>query len=283
MNTSNFDIAGRDLSMVDWMSCRLVVEVSNHYLYYIVLEGQDSFVALKYYSFIINNNFELTSALEGIYRDDEVLRHKMKEQVVIYNSPENCLVPQKHFDGTLNKNIIEMLHGDLHKGMILSEKVYGWNLFNVYRIPPEMHDFFENNFPGTKYYHYYSLWLECRYRDENNTADRVTVIFYPNEIVAIVFAGGQLQVIQCIKFQTVEDIAWQLLNMYAIYHLDQQQTPLVVGGMVDLESAMFDVLLRYFAVIETDLLPAQLQGADYFKSFPPHFFAPFIKLAVCVS
>ncbi len=283
MNTPVFDIIPSDLSLIEWHDCRLVIEISPDYFYYTVLKGRHSVVGLKYYQLSYNNNQEMVNLLEETVNEDAVLKEKISSCSVIFNWPENCLVPGIYFNKDVNKEMLGLMHGYLNKGLMLSEKINGAQMYVVYRIPPVLDDFFQRRFPACTYYHYYTLWLDYKLKDEKTIIDHVSIIFNPTEIIAAVFISKQLQVIQNLEYHTSEDIAWQVLNIYQRFNLKQEETPLLVGGMIDQNSAMFEELLKYFQSVELDLMPKEIIVPEQFQSFPEHFFSPLLKLALCVS
>jgi len=283
MSTPVFNITGDELNLIAWIECRLVIEMSPDYFYYTVLNKTNSVVALKYYQLTYNNNQEMVNMLEELVNEDPVLLEKMAMIQMIFNWPDNCLVPRLYFDKDLNKELLGLMHGYLNKGLMLSEKINGTEMYIIYRIPPVLDDFFQRRFTNCAYRHYYSLWLECKIKDESTITDHVTIIFTPNEILAAVFTGNQLQVIQNLPYQTPEDIAWQVLNIYQRFNLKQESTPLFVGGMIDENSAMYEELLKYFSLVQLDLMPKDITVPEQFQSFPEHFFSPLLKLALCVS
>jgi hypothetical protein len=283
MSTPVFDIIPNDLSLIEWHDCRLVIEISPDYFYYIVLKGRDSVVGLKYYQLSYNNNQEMVNLLEETVNEDAVLKEKLSSCSVIFNWPENCLVPSIYFNKDVNKEMLGLMHGYLNKGLMLSEKINGAEMYIVYRIPPVLDDFFQRRFSACAYYHYYTLWLDYKLKDEKTITDHVSITFHPTEIIAAVFISKQLQVIQSLEYHTPEDIAWQVLNIYQRFNLKQEETPLLVGGMIDQNSAMFEELLKYFQSVELDLMPKGIIVPEQFQSFPEHFFSPLLKLALCVS
>ncbi|MEJ7767022.1 MAG: DUF3822 family protein [Chitinophagaceae bacterium] len=283
MNKPDFDIVSEDLAVVDWSDCRLVMEVNSQYFHYVVISGTKSVIALKYYHFTSHNNLELTNILGEIIKEDIVLKERMKDSVVIYNHPENCLVPDQYFNPDFNKEMLELVHGDINKGTIHSEKIQGWDIFNIFRLPQDLHEFFQHYFLCGMPRHLYTLWLECHREPAITAHDNVCVLFYPNEILAVVLAGGQLQVVQSFPYKTAEDIAWHLLNIYKRCGLDQSKTPLVIGGLINHNSAMHEELKKYFLDVRPYPLPEGLIVTEQVNSFPGHFFSPLLKLALCVS
>lgn len=283
MNKPVFDIVSEDLADVDWLDCQLIMEIGHQYFQYVVLDKKNSVVALKYYQFASKQNKEIREILEDIIKQDIVLKERMKDCVVIYNYPENCLVPEKYFANELSDEMLDLMHGDLGHGTTYSEKIKGWDIYNIYRIPQELNGFFQRYFLCSKAIHFYSLWLECQHPRAQEQPDAVSAIFYPNEILAMVITANQLQVVQRFNYKTAEDIGWHLLNLYKRFNLDQSRTPLFIGGMIAQNSAMYEELIKYFLMVNPYTLPEGLIVTEQFSSFPAHFFSPLLKLALCVS
>jgi uncharacterized protein DUF3822 len=278
-----YDITPPDIDSIDWLQCRVVMEVSEHYFLYTILKGKESAVALKYYSFPEQSNHPFADEIYAIVKGDDLLQKRMSEHVVIYNLPENCFIPAEQFNADLNKSIIRLLHGDLTEGSILSERLEGEGVYNIFRVPADIHHFFVNHFPQGRFWHYFSTWMKSLRADEKSMIDLVSVIFYPNKLLVAVNKMGKFQMMQSLQYQTPEDVAYHLLNIYNHFGFSQEDMPLDVGGMVDVDSSLYEELLKYFQVIEKEKLPQGLELNENFQSFPEHFFSPLLKVALCVS
>jgi hypothetical protein len=282
MVTPVYDISPEDVNAIDWQNCRLVMEMNDQYFLYTVIYSGTQVVALKYYAFSINTGYPLRDQLYEIVKSDEVLHKHMHQVMIIYNLPENALIPEEYFSQEVSREAVEFLHGDLNKGTLLSEKLERERMYNVLRVPAEIHEFFQTGFPDARFWHYFTIWSTCTSTGEKS-ADGVSVIFYPNNLLVSVHAGGKQQVLQSMQYQTPEDVAYHLLNIFHLFDFSQEDTPLEIGGLVDTDSAVFEELLKYFQVIERISAPVNLQFPAGFQNLPEHFFSPLLKLAVCVS
>lgn len=283
MHKAIFDITIPDTSGIDWQRCRLIMEVNQQYFHYVIVNGKNILVALKYFRFDGSSSGEVLEAITEIVNTDGFLQQKMLESIIIYNWPESQLIPEKHFHIDMTKEFASLVHGDLQKSVVLSEKIQGWGSYNLFRIPVDMHAFFQQRFKNAKYWHYYSIWLECRYKAPSGNPDSVNVIFYPNKILVAVIADNELKLVQSYVYDTADDVSYYLLSMYEHFNLSQDKTPLYIGGMIDGESSLYTELLKYFGSIRPDTLPESLRLTENFREFPDHFFSPLLKLAVCVS
>jgi hypothetical protein len=278
-----YDISPPDFDSIDWLQCKLIMEINEHYFLYVILRGKENLIALRYYSFPEGSHQTYYHQLQNILTSDEILQRKINDSIVIYNLPENSFLPADTFNPELGRHVIEMLHGDLKKGNILSEKLEGEGLYNVFLVPTDVHQVFESHFQNIRFWHHFSIWMKT-FRDHGrSTTDLVSVIFYPNNLLVAVNKMGKLQLMQTLSYQTPDDVAYHLLTIYHQFGFSQEDMPLEIGGMVDVDSSVYEELLKYFQLVEKQTLPGGLAVSENFDAFPAHFFSPFLKQALCVS
>jgi Protein of unknown function (DUF3822) len=277
-----FDISAAEQA-IDWQHCHLVMEVSQHIFSYAVMNAEKQAERLRIYQLHAESNRDLAAELEEIIFEDEVLKEKMKERIVMYNFPDCHLVPEKYFHADTNKELIELLHGDLNKGAILSEKIDGWEKYNVFRVPLEVHNLFQRGFANGRYWHYYSLWMKCGQKEQGGYEEYITVLFYPNRILVAVIKNKQLQLLQSFSFEVVEDVAFYLLTICNQLELSPENIPVKLSGMIDESSALYTEIFKYFGHTVLDDFPAAASSVPAFREYPSHFFSPLLKLATCVS
>ncbi len=276
-----FDISASE-DAIDWQHCRLIMEVGQHIFSYAVINGNKRVLRMRVHELEAANGRELMDMLEEIVVADEVLKEKMKESVVIYNFPESHLVPERYFNINITAGLIDMMHGDLNKGVILSEKIAGCGQYNVFRVPSDIHGLFQRHFARGKYWHYYSLWMECRQKQLGQRDDYLTVIFYPRRILVAVIRNKDIQLFQSFEYEAAEDVAYYLLNLCSQFELLPESVPVRMSGMIDDSSTLYNEILKYFAQTELEAFsPATAVPA--LEEYPAHFFSPLLKLATCVS
>jgi hypothetical protein len=276
-----FDIASTEES-TDWQRCHLVMEVGQHIFSYAILNGNKQVMRIRSYELDALNNRDLADMLDEIITADDVLKEAMKEKVVLYNFPESHLVPDNYFHMDISRDMIELLHGDLNKGVILSEKIHGWNQYNLFRVPLDIHNLFQRRFNNGKYWHYYSLWMECWQKQTVMNNDYVSVVFYPNRVLVAVISNKQLQLLQSFSYEAAEDISYHLLNVFVQLSLSPEEVPVKLAGMIDASSTVHTEILKYFNHAELEAFPAA-SSSPALQEYPSHFFSPLLKLAICVS
>jgi Protein of unknown function (DUF3822) len=276
-----FDIAGSQ-EQIDWSRSRLVMEISQRIFSFAVVDADRTITQLRMYELYGNSSTELAEELERIIAEDDILQLRPHDCTFVYNFPESQLVPEACFDTVASPQLIELMHGDLTKGIVLSEKIKDSTRYNVFRVPAAVHQLLQTRFASGVYWHYYSLLLSQNPQQAPASPNHLAVIFYPNRILVAAVKDRQLHLLQSYLYEAAEDAAYYLLNICAQLQLPPMETPLLLSGMIDVHSVLYTEIYKYFTLIELEQ-PQGLPAAASLDNFPPHFFSPLLKLALCVS
>ena len=280
-----FQIEVPELSDEDLSHCRLLVEVNAHSFTYTLLNQRNMGpMVVKYYQLDQGKGKRLTETLREILENDPLLKRQVKETLLVYNFPESSLVPEPLFSMDTNKEIIDIVHGNLQKGLVLSEKIPWWELFNVYRISPELHHLLQQQFTAGKYWHYYSLLLKSYKMFDSGAGegrDSVKTIFYPDKMVVLVIKQGKVHLMQTYNYQDVKDVVYYLLNICRQLDINPEEVRLIVGGLIDRQSALSEELFKYFLQIDFENIDESIKVTDELRELPLHYFSSILKMAVC--
>jgi hypothetical protein len=278
-----FQIEVPDISDEDLLQCRLLVEVNAHSFTYTLLNQRNMGpMVVKYFQLDQEKNKQLTETLREILQGEPLLKRTVKETLLVYNFPESSLVPEPLFSMDTNKEIIDIVHGNLQKGLVLSEKIPWWELFNVYRIAPDLHHLLQQQFTAGKYWHYYSLLLKSyKMFDSADGQDCLKVIFYSDKMVVLVIRNGKVHLMQTFHYHDARDVAYHLLNTCRQLDINPEQIRLLVGGLIDRQSALSDELHKYFLQVNFEMIDESIKVTDELKELPLHYFSSILKMAVC--
>jgi len=278
-----FQIEASHVTDEDLQHSRLLVEVGTNSFTYVVLNQRNmNPLVVKYYQLEHHRDRSLTDELREIFEEDPLLRRPVKETLLVYNFPESSIIPEPIFTMDTNKEIIDTIHGNLAKGLILTEKIPWWELFNVYRIYPDLHHLLQHQFTAGKYWHYYSLMLKAyKMFDSTEPGDCIKVIFYSDKMVTLVILGGKVHLMQTFQYQDSKDVIYHLLNCCHQMGISQEEIKLLVGGLIDRESALSTELYKYFLRIHFEEIDESIKVTDELKELPLHYFSSILKMAVC--
>jgi Protein of unknown function (DUF3822) len=283
MHKPAFQIEASDISDEELLQARLLVEVNPNAFSYVLLNQRNmSPLGVKYFQLEHSKDNPLIDVLRDILESDPLLKRPVKETLVVYNFPESSLVPEALFNMDSNREIIDTLHGNLKKGLILTEKIPWWELFNVYRISPDLHQLFQQTFTAGKYWHYYSLLLKSyKMFDSIDNDDCLKVIFYADKMVVLVVREGKVHLMQTFLYQDARDVIFHLLNCCQQLDLNQESVKLLVGGLIDRQSALSTELFKYFLRVQFEEIDESIKVTDELKELPLHYFSSLLKMTVC--
>ena len=278
-----FQIEVSNISAEELLHSRLLVEVNPNSFTYVLLNQRNmSPLVVKYFQLEHSKDHPLSEVLREIMEEEVVLRRPVKETLLVYNFPDSSLVPEPVFTPDTNREIIDALHGNLQKGLILTEKIPWWELFNVYRIPPDLHQLLQQTFSAGKYWHYYSLMLKSyKMFDWADREDCIKAIFYADKMVMLAIREGRVQLVQTFSYQDTKDVAYYLLNCCRQLGLSQERVRLLVGGLIDRQSSLSTELHNYFLHVHFEDIDDSIKITDELKELPLHYFSSILKMAVC--
>jgi Protein of unknown function (DUF3822) len=213
MFKATFDIVSETATAGELQNSQLLMEIGEKTFSYIFYDkGRHLFQSFRQYSLDFIPGKTAMETLQDILAGDELLQNKSRESYIVYNYSDSSLLPEKHFHIELNKPVTELVFGNAHKGLLLNEKVIGWDLYTIYRVPREVHSLLQRKFAAGKYWHYYTLLLADIKKEE--AGDLVKVIIAADRFVTVVCKKGQLQLIQTYSYQTPEDVSYYLLAIW---------------------------------------------------------------------
>lgn len=275
-----FNIAADAIAPEQWLHSRLMLEFHPLFVQYTILHEQ-TLLAWKYHSFDPAQSAEpqtYLQLLENIVRSDNMLSNRMKEQTVVCCLPESCLLPGNLFEIEVNKDMLELIHGYQHDGTVITEKITGRDMYNVYRLPQRVEEWFKNFFPYASMRHHTSLWLASM----DTHLQQVSLLFSGTDLCVFVLGPVQPELVQCFDYANAEDAVYQLLNVFERLHLNRMETPVNVCGMVETDSAIYVLLQKYFNMLHVERLDEGFNLSEKFRSVPEHFLSPLLKMYKCV-
>jgi len=282
MNRATFDIIPQEGLDNQLEHSTLLMEIGENFFRYIVYDKQThKILGLRQYHFDVSPEKPALESLSEILQNDNHLNQPAKETVLIYNYCDSCLWPERYFHVETNKPIIELVYGNAHKGLILCDKVKGWELYSVYRVPREIHSLFQQKFSSGRYWHFYTLWLTQQEKTTVNTP-AIHSIFYSDKFIVTVFDQTGVVLMQSYSYQTPEDVVYYLLSICKNFDIHPDKVPLHLSGLMDKDSALFKELYKYFLFVEYANMPQSVHTNGLFADIPSHYFSPIMKLALCV-
>lgn len=201
------------------------------------------------------------------FKDHPLLSGNFKRVFIIYSFPESVLVPFEMYNPQKNSTILNMIHGDLtENNAVLSDTIIDIQAYNIYRIPSQLKKNLEMQFPSAETIHQYSVLA----RNESSDGNRLSVIFYPNKIVAALKKDGNLLLANSFVYKTAEDVSYTLLNICSQFQMDN--VAIEASGLIEKNSGLYKEIYKYFEQVSFANIPGGISLTDDILTYPPHFF-----------
>jgi hypothetical protein len=280
-----FNISGSSVSAEDCARALLLMEVNETSFSYIVVDEDQKLLVAAYFILGHNEGKNLADAIREIVEGQELLQNDFRESVVVYNFAETTLVPGPYYHHDTNRDLMDLLFGNLRKGLVLSEKSNNTERHTLYRIPAAVHSLLQQKFSAGKYWHIYTLWLEWLEKATQQEPETIHLVFAADRVLTAIFKNGQLQLLQSFMYTTPEDVVYHLLHCCEKLLLSQDNCLLQISGYIDEDSALFNEIKKYFLRLEfdkVDVASPEESTEAVPAEYPPHYFSYLQKLALCV-
>jgi hypothetical protein len=283
MLKANFDIVPEMRDSEELRSSQLLIEVGEKMFSYVIYhKEQRRFLGLRQYNLDYTPGKTMLENLLEIISNDDLLQIQFREAFVIYNYTDSNFLPEKVFHIELNQPVTEIIYGNARKGLLLSEKVIGYKMYNIYRVPREIHALLQRKFASGNYWHYYTLLLNDSQQQASPNEQVIKMVMRADQFLVAVFNGEKIQLVQSYTYQTPDDVSYYLLTICSRFNISQEKVTLIVSGLLDEQSRLYQELLKYFLHVQWDRLPDTVKLDAAFAAFPDHYFSPLLKMALCV-
>ena len=216
------------------------------------------------------------SELTAFFDTFPVIQSSFYEVKVVYDLPQSVLIPSKDHKQENAGLLLSTISGNSGNTNAVSELIAEWQLYNIYSVPAEVHEWASKKFPAAKYWHQYSIGIKnIKAADIGGS---LTVDFRNDEFTVMAVKEGKLLLAQTFDYSTPEDVLYYLLKTCQQFSLSQQTVRLQLSGLVDKQSSLYKELYQYFIHIEF-----REPGWNVRSDYPVHYFTSLNDLARCVS
>lgn len=217
--------------------------------------------------------------LSVIFSTHPELNTSFSEVHISYDYPQSILVPLEHYSEDQARSLLHTMHGGTIQSSIVTEAINEWQLYNIYAVPVNVHEWVSRRFPSGKYRHNYTLEMKMAPGAE---ADRLLIDIHTDEFSIIGIRSNQLLIAQTHPYSSPEDILFWLLKICYQFSLSREEIQLSLSGLIEKESILFRELYQYFLHVEFREPVWNIPSTEG-KEYPAHFFTALNDLARCES
>lgn len=199
---------------------------------------------------------------------------------VNYLNSGAALLPGTDISETGAAAIFTLLHGQENSAITKTDFVMADNLQVIYSIPPVINNIIQRTYINADTKHYYSRELSALAK---SAYENILQVNFPGRHFSVcVMKQRKLQLFNLYEYTRPEDVLYYLLTIAKEFDCNREEINLVIGGMVDEKSALFDELKKYFLNIQFALKPETVDCSAAFEEYPLHYFHSIFTIASCV-
>lgn len=207
---------------------------------------------------------------ETIFSTNDQTQDKI---LICYNFRESILVPSKFYNKENNSSMLDLMFGQAEDFVLIQDHIDSRNIYNIYRVPEEVHHWFLLHFPKCKFLH-----------STNNQASEIleeTVIrcIVCYGAMKIIFSDqGQIQLIQQYQYKTPEDALYYLLRICENQGVKPNEVKIQLNGLLTADSSLYDLIYNYFTDIKFCSSPVGEFELEKGNEIPTHYYSHLLAL-----
>lgn len=248
----------------------LLLETGEDYCCYVLLKGKErAFHQIKYFSY---DRLEAAEKLAGIF--DELQEEACEKVIVCSAFSPSLLAPQRYQQP---ENFLRLLY-DQPSQKYFSDSVPEWQINTVYSLPSDIYNLIVNKLAPAKFIHAFTPGLKIY--NGFVAPDQIDIHFSTQHFRVLVKKDKQVHLAQIYSYKTPLDVAYYLLKICYEFDLNQSEVFLILSGLIEQDSALYQELHNYFLNLHFAQAPAYSLPETV---HPHHYFTSLYNLAACVS
>ncbi len=222
---------------------------------------------------------EMAAEVENIFHTNTIFKESYTSINICYDFKESLLVPEAYYLHATAESMLNMVFATDEDCTINTEPIKSRQIVNMYAVNNKLRAAITKQFPLASVHHTSSLQLQM------DTTDTIQLIgiFFHNRLKIILFKDDLVQMVNQFHYNTPVDAAYHLLNCCSQYNINPVELKLILSGMIDEKSKLYEEIYKYFLNIKLNEPGAGIELHERIKLYPAHFFSHLTWLISCVS
>jgi len=278
----SFRILLKDFIHPNPEAMRLSVDAGPHHLSLtLVLINDQKIVGFESYNL---PHTEKEEEILAILTESPLAEMNYGSVSITFNTEEFVLMPDRFHHDDVTDAALSIIHGDLPSNISSSESLPEMGMQNLYRVPAWLYKSLTNRFQQAKLSHVVTPFLNTIHRRATEWSPTCLHLwFYSGHVLSALYRDSKLLISNWFPYEIPEDLSYTLLNTAEQFGLKPEDLPVMVSGFIDRDSIIFEELMRYFLIVETDNGSGAFVADDIFTEYPDHYFTSVFYIAVCAS
>jgi hypothetical protein len=247
----------------------LLVEIgADHCCYAILDDEKRKVLQVTYFAF---EEFEDDQAIARML---EYLPEREWKKVVIASSYLEALLIPSRFAGSATA-LLDLVY-DMPGQERFTDEIEGWQMQTAFGVPATVLAPLKDVFPEASVRHMYSS--SVRAGTDYSQTPLIDINFSPRLFRVILKKDNKVHLAESYAYKTPYDVVYYLLKICSEFGWMQEDTHLMLSGLIEQDSALFQQLHQYFLHISF----ASEHSCEFPESaYPTYYFQSLSKLAEC--
>lgn len=198
--------------------------------------------------------------------------------IFLQQNARNMLIPAMLNKEEGKEKLIELSIGKRPDEIHIKDIIVQHSAVNHYAVDAELAATLNSKYPKGEWWHIQSLLLT----KQAAKGIEITATIWFNELQLTVEKNGQWMLLQTYSYHTPEDVLYYILNAMEQLQLKQDDVVVILQGMIDQRSALYDVLHNYILHLQlNEELQFHFPAAT--EEQPLHLSASLDQILTCVS
>lgn len=220
----------------------------------------------------------VSETLSNLFVTHPELSRNFYNVQVGFDTAYSLLIPVQFYNSNNASEQLRLMNGTKEELSIITESVREWQLYNIYGIKKDVHQWLSRRFPSAVLHHNYSVRIKL----PAGAADRLLVDIHADEFSMVAVKANKLLLAQTYNYSSHSDILYYILKICEQYSFSQKETELCIAGLIEKKSVLYHELSQYFLNLSFREPAWNVPGMDT-DEYSSHFFTPLNDLARCVS
>lgn len=273
------------LSEADSKKYILSIQISlDGFLFCLFDEEKNKFLSIEALSLSNFNNVGIfAETLKQFVADHPWLTLQYKAVNIIYETPKSTLVPSPLFDDTEKETLTKFNFAIEENQEVKYDKLNNLDAIILYTIPVQLTKSLIELFPGHNLLSHSGVLIESILILHKNLPDqkRAFVNVRNSYLDIIVSEGRKLIYSNTFSYKTKEDFVYFLIFVFEQLMLNPEEIDLVISGLIDKNSELFEIIYKYVRNISFQGLTDLFKYSYIFNDIPSHNYFNLLNIGLC--
>lgn len=256
---SFFSIAVQE---IDFSNSSLLIYIGNTCFTYAIIK-ENGIVAFEKYHLAIKE----VGILDAFFEEKKWLLKSFLKVKIAYCTNESTLLPSEMYNNLHNADVLETVYGDDGFDKVFIDNCYAHHVNILYRLNRNVLRKVLGFYPLASTSNYLSILLN---HYNNFNGNKVVLDCTEDYYVVLIFQNAKLLAAKTFSIQCNEKLAYQVLGLCEMYHLEVGAVHLEISGWLSSTSTLYKELYKYFHHISFSNSSNDLAIAN--KEYESHFF-----------